>query len=376
MQKKSLKKSGGKRIGAVTRKNVNMGTEALVNMRPLVDGQALPYLVEAAVDGINLPEWIAGNQAPANNLLWQHKALLFRGFNIRSPEVFEEFVLAASNSGLLEYVDRTTPRHSEGGKSDRVYISTIYPSEQTIRQHNEGTYWTTWARKIFFCCLTAPDVGGATPLTDTAKVFADIDPAVRQRFIDKDWMLVRNFNDGFGLPWQEVFQTESRDEVENYCDSHAIRYQWKDGDRLRTYSVRPAVYNLPNNSDEKVWFNHAAFYHYTSLDPAVREALMSEYSQEQLPYNTFYGDGSHISPEDAEHIREAYERHKVSFPWQPGDVLMLDNMSIAHGRQPYQGDRKVIVGLTEPVSLKQLIMEQASMEQASMGQASMGQASI
>jgi alpha-ketoglutarate-dependent taurine dioxygenase len=350
--KKSFKKSGGKEIGAVKRRAVSLDVEEMVRMRPLVEGQELPYLIEAAVDGINLGEWAKNNREMLNQSLWQHKALLFRGFNVRTPEAFEEFVLSASNSGLLEYVDRTTPRHSEGGKSDRVYISTIYPSEQTIHQHNEGTYWTTWARKIFFCCLIAPEVGGATPLTDTTRVFNSIDPEIRQRFIDRKWMLVRNYNDGFGLPWQEVFQTDSREQVEKYCNEHTIRFEWKGGDRLRTYSVRPAVYTLPN-SDEKVWFNHAAFYHYTSLDPAVREALLSEYSQEKLPYNTFYGDGSHISPEDADHIREVYKRETIAFPWQAGDVTMLDNMAIAHGRQPYEGDRKVIVGLTEPVSMEQ-----------------------
>ncbi len=356
MQKKSLmKKSGAKRIGAVKRKTVSMASKDWVKMRPLWPDKPLPYLVEATVDGINLGEWAKNNKEFLNNALWQHKALLFRGFNVRSPEAFEDFVLAASDSGLLEYVDRTTPRHSEGGKSDRVYISTIYPSEQRIHQHNEGTYWTTWARKIFFCCLIAPDSGGATPITDTTKVFDQINPDIRQRFIDKKWMLVRNYNDGFGLPWQEVFQTEDQDEVEAYCDSHAIRYEWKGGDRLRTYSVRPAVYMLPNTG-ERVWFNHAAFYHYTSLDPAVRDALMGEYSQEELPYNTFYGDGTPIAPEDVEHIREVIEKETLAFPWQPGDVTMLDNMAIAHGREPYQGNRKVIVGLTEPVEMDSVIL--------------------
>lgn len=351
MQKKSLKKAKTKRIGAVKRKTVSMASEDWVKMRPLWTDEPLPYLVEATVDGINLGQWAAENKDRLNEALWQHKALLFRGFNVRSPETFEEFVLAASDSGLLEYKDRTTPRHSEGGKSDRIYISTIYPSEQRIHQHNEGTYWTRWARKIFFCCLIAPVTGGATPLTDTIRVFTGIDPEIRQRFIDKKWMLIRNYNDGFGLPWQEVFQTESREEVEAYCDSHTIRYEWKGGDRLRTYSVRPAVYTLPN-SDEMVWFNHAAFYHYTSLDPAVREALMSEFSQEELPYNTFYGDGTPIAPEDIEHIRDVYERETVAFPWQPSDVTMVDNMAVAHGREPYQGDRKVIVGMTEPVEME------------------------
>jgi hypothetical protein len=37
----------------------------------------------------------------------------------------------------------------------------------------------------------------------------------------------------------------------------------------------------------------------------------------------------------------------VSFPWQRGDILMLDNILAAHGRAPYEGPRKILVGMTE-----------------------------
>ena len=54
------------------------------------------------------------------------------------------------------------------------------------------------------------------------------------------------------------------------------------------------------------------------------------------------------SPEALAAIRAAYEQEMVSFPWAEGDVLMLDNMLVAHGRRPYAGPRKVLVGMAEP----------------------------
>ncbi len=57
-----------------------------------------------------------------------------------------------------------------------------------------------------------------------------------------------------------------------------------------------------------------------------------------------------LTPEVAEHLREAYRKEKITFPWKTGDVLLLDNMSVAHSREPYRGERKVIVAMTEPVA--------------------------
>jgi alpha-ketoglutarate-dependent taurine dioxygenase len=41
----------------------------------------------------------------------------------------------------------------------------------------------------------------------------------------------------------------------------------------------------------------------------------------------------------------------VSFPWREGDVLMNDNMLVAHARNPYQGERKIVVAMAEMVTI-------------------------
>jgi hypothetical protein len=70
--------------------------------------------------------------------------------------------------------------------------------------------------------------------------------------------------------------------------------------------------------------------------------------KDELPNNTYYGDGAEIEPEVLDEVRHAYQQASVSFAWEPGDILLLDNMLMAHSRTRYRGPRKVLVGMTEP----------------------------
>ena len=306
----------------------------------------MPFLIQAPEPGLDLPSWAADNRDLIDARVLDHRAVLFRGFDVKTAAVFHAFVNATSQGPLLEYKDRSTPRYEVG---DGIYVSTIYPSDQRIHPHNEGTYWKTWPLKIYFCCLKAATRGGETPIADVRNVYNRLDPDVRQRFEKKQVMYVRNYNRGVGLPWQEAFQTSDRAVVDEYGAQNGISMEWASDGRLRTRQVRPAVRIHPATG-ERVWFNHAAFFHVTSLDPLVQEALLGSYGEEGLPYNTYFGDGSPIPADVVAHIREAYAAEKQMFPWQEDDVLLLDNMTMSHAREPYAGDRNVIVAMTEAQS--------------------------
>ena len=335
-----------KGLGSFRRKAVSVSDEALIRTRPLLADREIPILVEPAVPGLDLAAWAGNNRPVLEHLLLEHRALVLRGFGIEDVEAFERFVSASSDGDRLEYRDRSSPRHEV---AEHVYTSTDYPSEQAIFLHNEGTYWLSWPLKIYFCCLTVPEAGGETPIADCRRIYQRIDPAVRQRFRDKKVLYVRNYNDGFGLPWQNSFQTDDPEEVDRYCALKGIETEWKEGGRLRTRQVREAIAVHPRTG-EPVWFNHATFFHVSTLDPEIRTTLLSEFDEEELPYNTYYGDGSQIEPEVLEQLRTIYREEKIVFPWQRGDVLMLDNMSTCHAREPYRGERLVVVGMSEPCS--------------------------
>lgn len=330
--------------GSVRRRSIVADGAEAVTCEPL-DGGA-PAVVCPRTADLTAAAWAAAAQELVADWFARHRALLFRGFAISEIGAFQDLVEATSVGEPLEYKDRSTPRPKVG---DGVYVSTVYPAERTIALHNEGTYWTRFPKKIYFGALQVAETGGETPIADVRRVLGHLPTAVRERFADSGVLYVRNYNDGLGLPWQEVFQTGSRAEVEAYCRSHDIDWEWKDGDRLRTRQRRPALRRHPETGEE-IWFNHAAFFHVSSLEPELRRTLLADLGEEGLPYNTYYGDGSTIEEEVVESIRDAYRRETVVFPWHPGDVLLLDNLCFAHGRRPYQGERQVVVAMMEAVA--------------------------
>lgn len=336
-------------LGNIRRKTIKMSSAELVEIKPLVPGKNIPMVVQPVVEGVNLSSWANNNQQKIAKLLLEHRALLFRNFGISTANKFNQFIQTTSNGELLEYRDRSSPRHEV---NDKIYTSTDYPAQHSIFLHNEGTYWLRWPLKIYFCCLTASQQGGETPIADCRNIFARIKPMVRERFIDKRVLYVRNYNDGLGLTWQNVFQTTNKAKVEEYCRNNEIEFEWKERDRLRTRFCRQAVTKHPQTG-ELLWFNHATFFHISTLEKPIREAFLSS-QEEDLPNNTYYGDGSPIEASVLDELREAYYQEKVVFYWQEGDVLMLDNMTIAHGREPFVGHRKVLVGMAESFDSKNI----------------------
>jgi alpha-ketoglutarate-dependent taurine dioxygenase len=162
-------------------------------------------------------------------------------------------------------------------------------------------------------------------------------------------MYVRNYGNGLGLDWQTVFRTTSKEEVARRCRQEEMEFEWKDGDRLCTRSVRPAVVKHPETG-EPSWFNQAQHWHIACLDADVRESLLSSFALEDLPRHCYYGDGSQIENSVMERILEVYKELEVSFPWRPKDVLMLDNLLTAHGRNSFTGERRILVAMGEMTS--------------------------
>jgi alpha-ketoglutarate-dependent taurine dioxygenase len=343
MRSPQLQKPSIENLGGIKRKELAASPEEMIEAAPLPNGNSLPLLLQPAIDEVCLVAWAANNRAYLNAQLSKHGAILFRDFKLKSIDEFEQLIKAVSGESLA-YHERSSPRHEVKGN---IYTSTDYPAEQSIFLHNENSYQQIFPLKIFFYCVTPAEGGGETPLADCRRVFERIAPEITDRFIRKGWMYVRNFGHGFGLPWQTVFQTADKAAVEEHCRAAGVEVEWKDDQHLRTRAVRTAVAKHPRTG-ETVWFNHAAFFHVSTLEPMIREALLSEFEEEYLPSNSYYGDGSPIEHWVLDALREAYYKEMVSFSWEKGDVLMLDNMLIAHGRAPYSGPRKIVVGMAEP----------------------------
>ncbi len=308
------------------------------------EGQVLPLLVRPSGLTLALSDWARQHLDWIEERLLDSGALLFRDFAVDSVEGFNEFVHAVSGEPL-EYRERSSPRSQVVGN---IYTSTDYPAKFSIFLHNENSYSSSWPMKLFFYCDTPASEGGQTPLADSRKIFQRIDPAIRERFIEKGVMYVRNFGQGLGLSWPTVFQTTDPAVVEDYCRKAGIAVEWKEDGGLRTKHVGQAVATHPR-SGELVWFNHGTFFHVSTLDPMIRDMLLDSYPADELPNNTFYGDGAPIEASVLDELRAAYAAETVMFDWAKGDIMVVDNMLTAHGRAPYVGSRLILVAMAQPI---------------------------
>ncbi|MGM1058475.1 TauD/TfdA family dioxygenase [Saccharothrix sp. Mg75] len=313
--------------------------------QPTGPERPLPFVITPAAGEVGDAAAVAALRPAVRERLLEHGAVLLRGFSVDDVDGFDATVRALAGPPLT-YHERSSPRSTIKGQ---VYTSTDYPEAEEIFLHNENSYQAAWPMNLFFYCVRPPTTLGATPLADTRRVLASIDPAVREEFAARGWTVVRNYTNAFGLPWDQVFNTDDRAEVTAYCARNGVEAEWLDGGGLRTTARRRAVHHHPTTG-EAVWFNHLTFFHVTTLAEDVCAGLRAMLADEDLPTNTYYGDGGTIPDDVVAHLRECYRAATRRFDWERGDVLMVDNMLSSHGREPFTGPRKIAVAMAGPVT--------------------------
>lgn len=315
-----------------------------------------PFIVVAEDFGIDsskslkldaLKEWKKENAEYLKEKLLIHGAVLIRNFGINTVLRFDEFLKLFKESVLLDYVGGNSPRTK---LSKGIYTSTEYPPERFISLHNELSYSDQWPDHLFFCCETPPNEKGNTIIADSRKVLQRLSPEVIDMFEKKKVKYIRNLHGGngiFGPSWQDTFETQDRDEVTEICKNRNVEFEWKNDGSLRTTEIGPGVVIHPVTK-EKAWFNQADQFHPSNHSPQYYEALveMCDGRLEDLPTHACFGDGSDIPDEALDNVRKSFNALSIYFPWQEGDVLIIDNVLMAHGRAPYSGPRKILVAMS------------------------------
>lgn len=322
----------------------NAGTpDYQVRITPMQAGTGFPALIEPLHADLDPFVWAARHREQIDIWLARHGGLLLRGFVIEGPRQFERFVEAIVPELYGDYGD--LPKKEEG---DRTYRSTPYPEKEMILFHNESSHLEQWPRKQWFYCELPSQVGGATPIVDGREMLRRLPPDVVDRFARLGLCYVRTFIEGLDVPWRQFFHTDSREDVEARCRAVGTQVRWF-GDTLQTVSRGPGVLRHPVTG-ELAFFNQVQLHHPYFLAPDVRQHLMDIAGEDRLPRNVLYGDGTPIDDETMALIGNAYEACAFRFDWQRGDVVMLDNLLVAHARDPYQEPRKIVVAMAQMMS--------------------------
>jgi alpha-ketoglutarate-dependent taurine dioxygenase len=342
-----------------------------MNFNYFSEGSKLPLVISPDTRDASkelLTAWISANKDSVEENLNLSGALLFRGFEIYTPDDFEAVARAIDDDLKNDYLG-TSPRDK---KTDFVFSASELPPHYPIMQHCEMSFLPSAPRRLFFYCHVEPPYGGETPICDFRKVYSDLDVEVRTAFETKGVKHIRNYSSpsdnsksAFQLKkWNELFQTTDKSLVEQKCAENDIICEWKERDGLRMINKGSAIKIHPATG-EKVWFNHTQVFHVSAAADEYQRIHRRQQRWETFKTNLLlktltvfnkitkdpmqqsmhvtFGDDSPIPDAYVEHIQDIIWKHLVIQPWKKGDVLCIDNFSTAHGRMPYYGPREIMV---------------------------------
>lgn len=321
-------------------------------------------------------EWI-------DSQILKYGAVLFRGFDIDSAKEVEADIRALEPNLNNEYRG-TSPRNTQGG-SDFVFSAAEVPSHFPIAQHLEMSFLPAPPRRLFFSALQAPSgkKGGETALTDFRKVYRDVPAKLRNKLAKKKLRYTRtHFRKGTPAflttdvaalkSWSELFGTGSKEEIEQIAAKENLPMRWEGRNNdtfVSEYTSEP--FQFHPQTKEPVWFNHAQVFHWSTFPAELMHAfrrtkdlryLFRSFTTFAVSFFTYvlmrkkmalhvtFGDGEPISFGEMSQIRKAIHKNMVFNQWKNGDLLMIDNFSTSHGREPtYDKGRKIVVAWSDPL---------------------------
>lgn len=290
--------------------------------------------------GGDLAAFLSANKGAVDAALVDTGALLFRGFDVPDPLAFDAAIEGYGEAGFT-YEDSLS-NAVRTNVTPRVFTANEAPPTTEIFLHHEMAQTPLYPAKLFFYCEIAPGSGGATPLCRSDWVLerlAEQSPDFVAR-LEAEGVRYTNVmpgsddsGSGQGRSWRSTLSVSDESEAEARLQELGYSWEWLEDGSLRvTTAALPAVRTLEDG--RKTFFNQliAAFRGWADSRNDPNKAI------------TFGGGGPITSKDMAPAIALADEfTHDLA--WQAGDVALIDNFSVMHGRRPFEGKRRVLASL-------------------------------
>jgi hypothetical protein len=314
-----------------------------------VKGRVFPLVLQcnAAVATLEAAvHWVLSRRDALLALANEHGAVLFRGFPLSTPEDLDAFIAAFGLPNFPYYESLSNAVRVNW--TERVFSANEAPPEVTIYFHHEMAQTPIFPAKLFFFCQQPAEEGGATPICRSDVLFERLAAQCPQfaRDCEEKGLQYSNVmpaeNDpksGMGRSWQSTLGAKTREEAE--ARLKALNYTWEwlpDGNLRATTPVLPGVREI--SPGRKTFFNQliAAFAGWKDARNDPSKAIR-------------FGDGSPLDRDAVQVAIDLAEALTFDVPWQKGDVVLVDNFIVMHGRRTFRGTRKVLASLAEPHTL-------------------------
>ena len=294
-----------------------------------------PVTFDTPSESVSIEEWVRQNRVAINPSLKQTGAVLLRGLAMQDPDHFEKFVVSF---GLPMFPYKKSLSNAvRVNYSERVFTANEAPSQVEIYLHHEMAQTPVSPSVLFFCCISAAEQGGATPLCRSDQLFEAFKlshPKWTEQLVSKGLRYVTRMpavsdeSSGQGRSWYNTLNVSDKDEVEKKLTAMGYEYSWQNNGGLETLSpLLPGVVELTNGGQS---FYHQLIAAYRGW-PGVRENPAS---------GVMFGDKTEIPVGLLESLSSMAEDYTTDLHWADGEIAMLNNRMIMHGRRPYSGNRK------------------------------------
>ncbi len=290
--------------------------------------------------GGDLAAFLGTNKAAVDAALGDAGALLFRGFDVPDPQAFDAAIAAYGDPGFT-YEDSLS-NAVRTNVTPRVFTANEAPPTTEIFLHHEMAQTPLYPAKLFFYCEIAAHSGGATPLCRSDWVLERLTaqaPDFVARIAEHG---VRYTNvmpgtddagSGQGRSWRSTLSAADQAGAEARLADLGYSWEWQEDGALR--ATTPALDAIRVLADgRKTFFNQliAAFRGWADSRNDPNRAIT-------------FGDGTPIMSADMAPAIQIADELTYDLAWQPGDVALLDNFAVMHGRRPFEGKRRVLASL-------------------------------
>jgi hypothetical protein len=312
---------------------------------------------------------LSENGAYFNKLLDQYGAILFRGFEVENGNQFQQ-VLEILNI-KLESVYHFGSAHRVR-ITDKVFTSSEAPPDTIIAPHNELNM-VPWRPNILaFFCQVQPDIYGETPIINTEKLFNSLSPSLQHKIANYPQRFVRYVPNHL---LELVFEGLSREEITKLLTEQKFDFYWEEDGSLNFECSYTTLFSHPRTSKlcfclsivdclvSREWYRNISQRYpfrkrlYYSLLPAkfyqkfqqrlTSAATVVDGSQKRTSTLDAYflnsnGQPTTMMEAEAKELGKAEWKNASIFPWKQGDILLIDNLQVAHSRLNTGGKRKIL----------------------------------
>ncbi|BAY24657.1 hypothetical protein NIES2100_44520 [Calothrix sp. NIES-2100] len=304
-----------------------------------------------------------------NKQLDTYGAILFRGFEVEGAEQFQK-VLELLNIKLESFYHFGSAHRVR--ITDKVFTSSEAPPDTIIAPHNELNMVPRRPSVLAFFCQVPPDIYGETPIINTEKLFYSLPASLQHKISNFPQRFVRYVPNHL---LEIVFEELSREEITKLLQEQGFDFTWEEDGSINFECAHIPLFSHPKtnrlcfclsivdclvsrewyrNLEQRYSFGQRLYYNWlpANLYKKIQQGLTTaatvvDGSQKRTStLNTYFLDEHNqhttMTAAEAKELGKAEWKNSVIFQWKQGDILIMDNLQVAHSRLNTKLPRKIL----------------------------------